>query len=613
MVNRIETLGPAERIIQLLLNASDHMVHNRPGMIEADASSPLGVKWHPVTHRAEGEKSIVFKLTKVRKRKSEMRVGELCADGGIVANGQKVATYRPAGIFPEMAVWMYRPVAAIYQLDNEFCARWASFAYGEKHRDLKVVLAAFMLVQGRRGDPVVDDGQVAFYDDDYRDVGEAMMLLYEKGSESLNPKLLLRIRDVLCIPEIAALNRELGFGRSARRPFVGRWNKATEKWLEHRENNPKLLEGLVKAGYRQTVMQLARHVGYKPQTPYFFEVLRWKQAQAKDGRRSIAIGIDVAPAETWAELTEQQICERIVADKPGFKRIVGMVPREIGLTRAITAAAIEAGCLSDKDLVILTPTLEELGLMQVQEIRTRWEIAVKHAEDMRAANIAARVKNEATRAELEQAADEAVKKAVEAVAKNIRVYFMVDISSSMTGAIDHAKDYIEKFLHSFPVEQVHVSVFNTQGREVVIKHASAAGVRQAFRGIHAGGGTDYGAGVRALQTYRPKDDEDVLFIFVGDEEAGSFEAAVTASGLGPMAFGFVRLRNSACRAVQDTAAALGIPCFMINEETFADVYAIPRTVRALVAATPVGKSNARVNLIAQILDTALLKKPVWAA
>lgn len=55
-----------------------------------------------------------------------------------------------------------------------------------------------------------------------------------------------------------------------------------------------------------------------------------------------------------------------------------------------------------------------------------------------------------------------------------------------------------------------------------------------------------------------------------------------------MAFGLVRVGNSALHAVQDTAAVMGIPCFLVDERTFADAYAIPRTIRALVASTPVG-------------------------
>ncbi len=618
----IENLGPAERIVNTLLSYSDHMVHNRPGMIVRDPGAVIGVRWMPVTHRLEGGRKVVYKLEKAGKKSLRIQAGFLLDSGTIIAqNGAVIGEYRPAGIFSEAAEWMYRQVAAVWQLDNEFAARWASYAFGQEHRDLKVVLAALMLVQSRRGEPVKDAGKIAFFDEDYRDIGEAMMLLVRKDGRDLNPKLLLRVHDLLSLPGVAAQNRELGFGRSGRKPFFGRWDKAVEKWLRYREENPKLLEGLVKAGFRTTIMKLARHVGYKPSGPRFFEILRWKQAQAGDGRRQVAIGVELARAESWQGLDEQAICEKIVREKPSYKRIVGLLPREIGLTRAIVAAAIEAGSLSNKDLVIHTPTLEDLGLLQVQEIRERWERAVKAAEDMRAANIAARVKSEETKEKLVEAADSALKKALAEVTRNIRVYFMVDVSGSMEGAIVAAKSHIARFLQGFAQDRVHVAIFNTAGREIRIPHASAAGVENAFRGIVAGGGTDYGAGVRALMGHKAAPDEDVLFIFVGDEEAPAFDMAVQASGLRPMAFGLVRtVANgwSGGKAVRDTAAKLGIPCFLIDEQTFNDPYAIPRAVRTLVAATPVEtkvdySTPSRVSLAEVILKTDLLKKPAWAA
>ncbi len=69
-------------------------------------------------------------------------------------------------------------------------------------------------------------------------------------------------------------------------------------------------------------------------------------------------------------------------------------------------------------------------------------------------------------------------------------------------------------------------------------------------------------------------------------------------------------------AVQNTAFQLGIPSFLINESTFDDAYAIPRTVRALVASTPVGRVDGvakRVSLLDEILGTEILAKPLWAA
>ena len=643
-------LGPAERILSTVLSYSDHCVHNRAGAVVPDAGSVVGVKWLPVTHVVEEGEKVVYELRKVGNKSVKHKLGKLKDDGHVKDGNRVIGRYQPAGLYPEVAVWMYRQVAEVWKLDNEFSAKWASYAFTQEHRDLKTILAAFLLVQSRKGDPVLDGGKVAFFDEDYRDVGEAMLLLGRKdgsggaqpaqapkakargkkapkvekkedGNRDFNPKLLLRVHDILCLPGIAEINRELGFGKSARHPFLGRWSKVVGKWLLYREENPKMLGGLVKAGFRRTVMDLARRVGYKPATPRFFEVLRWKQTQAEDGRRTLAIGQAVAAAESWEGFTEEQICEVIVKTKPNFKRVVGLLPKGQGLTRAIVAAAIEAGSFSDKDLIIATPTLEDLGLLEVQSIKELWERAIKGAEDMRAANIATRVRSKATQEKLVEAADNAVKKAVEEVTKGLRVYFIVDISSSMVDCIEKAKQYIAKFLQGFPADQLHVSVFNTTGREVEIKHSSTAGVENAFKGITANGGTDYGTGVRVLQKHKPKDDEDSIFIFVGDEQAANFDAQVKASGLNPIAFGFLYVAGNmghTHKAVQETAVNLGIPCFMIDERIFADPYAIPRTIRALVAATPVGTTARvaavpRVTLVDTILATKLLTKPAWAA
>ncbi len=614
-----ERLGPAEMILQTLLTHNDHLYHGRPGLVTPDARHTLGARWVPVTHKEENGQKVVYELTKVGKKTNNVRRGVMRADMKVEENGKVVGEYRAPGLFPEVAAWMYRQVADVWKMDNEFAARWASHAFGQEHRDLKVALAAFMLVQTRKGDPVMDGGKIVFYDEDYRDVGEAMMLVHRRDGKDLNPKLLLRVHDLLKVPGVAAINRELGFGNSARRPFLGRWPKVVEKWLQFREENPKMLEGLIKAGFKGTVKDLARAVGYKPRTPKFFEALGWTQDQAKDGRRSILIGVEMAKGETWDELTEAQVCEKIVAEKPDWKRVVGLLPKKLGVTRAVMSAAVEAGSLSNKDLIILTPTLEELGLLEVREVKAKWDRAVKKAEDdMRAANIAHNVRSKDVQEQLQAAADTALQKAVEQVSKNLRIYVIIDVSGSMGQSIEKAKTLLGKFLQGFPPDRTHVAVFNTAGRVVEIKHASAAGVANAFRGISADGGTAHGAGVLALAKFQPKDDEDSLFIFIGDGgERRTFEAYVTQSKLRPMAFGFLKLPGENFGAIEQTAAVLGIPCFPIVESTFDDVYAIPRTIRALVAATPVGAlaraaAVPRVSLVDTILKTELLARPAWA-
>jgi hypothetical protein len=618
-----ENLGPAERILQTVLTYADHLYHGRPGIVSTNHSA-VGVLWEPVTHKVENGQKVVYKLVKAGKKTNRVRAGVLRDDNKIVGpTGGIVGEYREAGLFVEVASWMYRQIADVWKLDNEFAAKWATYAFAEDHKDLKTILAAFMLVQTRKGDPVVDDGKIAFYDADYRDVGEAMMLIYNKGGKDkdLEPKLLVRMHDLLRLPEISKINHELGFGQSARKPFVGRWTKAVEKWLQYREQNPKLLEGLVKSGWRRTVMDLVRRVGYRPESPKFFEILRWKQKQSDDGRRQIAIGVNIAPADNWENLTETQICEKIVRERIGLKRVEGLLPKSIGLTRAIMAVIIESDLLSDKDLIIRTPTIEDLGLDKVPSIKAKWErAAVANATNTRGAHIARNVTSKELKEKLEEGADNALKKEVEKEIKGISIDVVVDISGSMNMSLIKAKEYLSKFVQGIPLDKIKAVVFNMTAKRVELRVASKAGVDNAFVGYAAGGGTNHACAIRRLAQIKHNEEDDLIIVFVGDEgENGNFAAEVNASGLKPMAFGLIKVPGQNGSIVTDTAAALGIPCFNIDEKTFDDVYAIPRIIRNLISATPVRTtarassfSFVRETLVDKIIKTELLAKPKWA-
>jgi hypothetical protein len=618
---RLEALGPAERVVQSLLTFTDHLVHNRPGMIVKDKTSPVGVRWEQVIWKEEDGKKNVYKSVKAGKKISRILVGAMNGTTTIKNGRTTVGEYRKPGLFPETVAFYYRAIADVFKMDNEFCARWASWAFQREHRDLKVALCAFMLVQSRKGDPVIENGEILFKDDDFRNIGEAMCLIMAKTD--MNPKLLIRVGDILNLPEVAAINRELKFGNSARNPALGRYYKVVEKWLRFRENNPKMLEGLMKAGFRSTVMKLAQRVGYKPTTPHFFEVLRWKQVQAKDGRRNLIIGQAVKAAESWEGKSEKEVCEIITEKRFDWKSITSFLPKGMGLTRAIVTAAVEAGCLSNQDLIILTPTLEELGLLKVPEVEKRWKVAIEHAENQRAANIARNVKTQQAKEGLQEAVDKATVKALKEVTKDLRVYVCVDKSGSMQGSLERAQDYLTRFLGGFPLERLHVSVFHTAGTEIDIKMAKAAAVKQAFKGHTAGGGTIYAEGIRVLLKHKPKENEDVLIVFVGDEECNSPHTLVPMiqqSGLKPVALGLLKVSGHGS-VVRDAAAQLGIPCLAVDEKMFEsnDPYAITRMLRDTIAATPVGKRvgtvpefKPRQTLVEEILGTPLLTKPVWA-
>lgn len=639
-VSAAERLGPAERIIQSILDLADaHLHHGRPGMLVEDPRVPTGVTWTPVSWKVdEGGVKRVYALPPPGTKKKGQRpriqkgapparppIGVLEADGAIRSDtGRVIGRYQPPGLVAEVATWMYRQVADVWSMDNEFAARWASWAWAQEHKDIKVVLCAFMLVQSRFGKPVTENGKMLFRDANFREVGRAMIALPRKDGRHLDAKLIFRAHQLLGIPGVAAINRELGFGRSARNPTIGAWPLAATSWLRMRERNPKLLAGLLKSGYGGMVKIIARAAHYKPDSPQFFKSLRWQQTQRAGGHFTIGLDLEVDKASSWTGMTETQICEAIEREKLSWKVIAGRLPDPPGMTRAIVACAIEHNAFSDRDLLVFTPTLEELGLLSVQTVRERWDHARLRADDMRAANIARNVQTKEVKDALQEAADTAMQKQVAEAVRDLRVFVFVDISGSMERSIDAAKRYLARLLQAFPLERLHVAIFNSVGREVAIRHASAAGVESAFAGVRASGGTNYGEGLHALAHHKyigknvgPSAIEDNLFLFVGDEGAPRFTPYVEMMGIKPMAFGLLKLPGEDMNCVQITARELGIPCFMIDERIFADPYAIPRTLRTIIASTPVqaqwsaaSSRPRRETLVEQILKTDLLQLPV---
>jgi hypothetical protein len=598
-------MGPAERLLDLVLNSSAHLWHNRPGV-------DVRGTWQPA--KGAGAPPDAKPVAKGKKAKPGKQHKQAKAPAAPAA---ATGTNRVApGLFVPAAVALYERLLDIHKLNPELMAHLASYALVETDwRDLKVACAALMLVQARAGVPVHDDdGTVAFYDDDYRKIGEAMVLWYQKKSaRMLTPKAVLRIAELLETPEIAALNRKAGFGDPAgKRPPMGRWPKAAGRWLSARETNRAMFEGLVRAGYKETIKGLARKLGYKPASPDFFSVLGWKQSQAKDGRR--AIGLDnakLAKSDRFDGLSEAEICETIVTQKLRYKDAVGRLPADIGLTPAIMVALLPS--LSDRDLRQLTPTLEELGLFVVPEIRARWDKAIASSTDQRGLHVAKNVRSAELKDKLGESADNAARKAVAAATKaeaDLCVMFLVDKSGSMQNAIETSKAVLTKILAGFPLDKLHVAAFDTMGQVLKPKAATRVAVQHVLSPLKGEGGTIHGAAVHALHRdgLRVPAGAKLIVIVVGDaqgESGAAFAGVFKALGYAVSALAFVQAGGTGA-TVKDCARDLAVPYSEVKAEQFDDPYHVPRVLRALLEA-PVAVGVVTPGLVEKVMATKLLE------
>jgi hypothetical protein len=574
-------MGPAEKLLDLVLSSSAHLWHNRPGYNVAGS-------WHPPVKK-----------------------------GGSAPRG--AVPVKP-GLFVPAATQLYARLLEIYALNQDLFAHFASYALKETDwRDLKVACAALMLVQSRSGQPVrEDDGKVAFHDDDFRAIGEAMLLHYEKKSaRMMTPKAVLRVAELLETKEIAELNRKAGFSDPAsKKAPLGRWKRAAERWLRAREKNPNMLQGLVKAGFKETLKNLSRKVGYKPEDAAYFSALGWKQKQATGGHRSIGLNdLKLQKSERFDGLSEAEICEAIETQRLTYKEVVGRLPKDVGLTPAVMVALLPT--LSDKDLRILTPTLEELGLMAEPEIRTRWEQAIATATDQRALNIAKNVRNKELREKLEEAADVAARDAVKKATGDIdlRVMFLVDKSGSMEGAIEKSKEALSKILAGFPLDKLHIATFDTIGTVLKPKAASRAAVQHMLQSVKAGGGTTHASAVRAVfnEGVRFPAQSRLIVIVVGDEagEAGDQFARIFREcqyEVAAMAL-LVSVAGNAARgmSVRSCAGQLRVPFSEVDVAHFEDPYQVPRVLKALLDAPVASGAAAQHGWVERVMKTPLLE------
>lgn len=575
--------GPAEKLLDLVLSSSAHLWHNRPGL---DASGT----WQA---RRGAKKELTARATPVRP-----------------------------GLFVPAAERLYSKLLEIHQLNAELMARFASYALTQTEwRDLKVACAALMLVQPHAGQPIRDEhGDVAFHDDDWRAVGEAMILFYErKSTKMLTPKGVLRVAELLETKEIAELNRLAGFADpGSRKAPLGRWKRAACRWLALRERNLPMLQGLVKAGYKETLKAIARKAGYKPESATFFEVLGWKQKQSAAGHRTVGLDgtLVLQKSERWEGLSEAEICEVIVTRKLSYKEAVGRLPKDVGLTPAIMVALLPS--LSDRDLRILTPTLEDLGLLTEPELRKRWEKAIAASTDQRALAIAKNVKSKAVREKLEEAADVAAQKAVAEATREqpIDVMFLVDKSGSMDGAIDKAKEALSRILQGFPPERVHIASFDTSGTILRPKAPTRAAVTHMLSSIKAAGGTVHASGLRVFAATGVKipKGHKLVVIVVGDEageEGASFARAFREYGYEVAAMAVIAcVAHGRGRTVQDCARTLGVPFSDVDVAQFDDPYQVPRVLAALLEAPRLGPGiGAQQGWLERVLATPVLALP----
>ncbi len=196
------------------------------------------------------------------------------------------------------------------------------------------------------------------------------------------------------------------------------------------------------------------------------------------------------------------------------------------------------------------------------------------------------------------------------------MFFLIDKSGSMEGAIEKSKETLVRILAGFPPERLHIATFDTMGRVLRPKATSRAGVTHLLSVVIAGGGSLHGSALRALRAAEVEVPAGaaLIVIVVGDEagESGSgFAGAFREYGYRPAAMALiVNVDNGWQRGstVRDASADLGVPFSEVEVRQFDDPYQVTRVLKTLLDAPVADRSGpaAAYPWLDKVLATPLL-------
>lgn len=471
--------------------------------------------------------------------------------------------------------------AILAEKDPLFLAHFTSYAFKKlDSKDLKVVAAFANSLSDADGTPFSAGSE--FKKPNWRIISQAAFC-------QLDPKLALRVL------KLANSKRSVG-SKSDGTHFSRHLKTAAKKYLKYRESNPKILEGVKKAGLGNTIKNLYRIARIAP-APEAVQILRWKQ---KPGFPGSDVEIKKSTMFDFSGLSDLQIAEKIRKEKLKPQPVLGALPDKIS---PVIAAAILEQCSGDQ-AVVLTSLFEDQGLLKNSEVKKVYEEKIRTAKQ--ALDRVDRIKQEL---------DESTKEALKAAKADVRkeqvgdigkLFVHIDISGSMQQALEIAKDkgsIIAECVKN-PEENFFWGAFNGQGFALPNPQKfTKDGFRAALYGAHAGGSTN----CLALIPYAMEKGCDThVFITDGGHTDGDAVSMlrdyIRKGGARPKQVVIVKC-GGYIEKLEQAFIACGIPVSTIDERQLSESALVTQAIKTALLGN--------VAMIDEILATPLLELPKW--
>ena len=351
--------------------------------------------------------------------------------------------------------------------DPLFLAHFTSYIHRKlDSKDLKVISTFVSSLSDADGSPFSPGSE--YHKPNWRIVSQAAL-------QQLDPKLVVRV--------LKLANAKRAFGSKPQATHFSKTLKtAAKKYIKYREQNPKALEGIKKAGLTNTMKALYRITKTLP-SKEAVQTLGWKQ---KKNYPNSDVAITKSTFD-FSNLTDLQIAEKIQKENLKPTAVLGALPNK--LSPVIAAAILEQS--SGDQAVILTEMFEQQGLLKDPQVKSLYETKLKSAKHTldRVDHIKTKLTQE-TEESLKNAKADSRKQSVGNIGK---LFLHIDVSGSMDAALNIAteKGAILAECVQNPQDNFYWGLFNERG---MILPKPTKFTKDAFTaslyGIRAGGGTD---------------------------------------------------------------------------------------------------------------------------
>jgi hypothetical protein len=460
--------------------------------------------------------------------------------------------------------------------DPIFLAHLTAWAMNHDSKDLKVLSVYFNSLSDANGEPFVVGGKKR--KPNFRSVSAAVL-------QDMPPHLALRVLELTRIK--FAVDGKLSNGAH----YPTQLKNAFKKYILYREANPDMIRGIKNSGMGKKLIKMYKMLHMAP-TDETAAILGWKQR----GRNIKLDKID------FSNMEPSEIAEQIITKKMSPVIALSAIP-EKSMNAVVAKALLKTA--TGNQAIILQNMFRTKGFLEIPEIKSLFDTKIKTATT--AVDRIDTLSKNLTDDEKKTMSDVRSKVRKEQMGEIGKVFLHIDKSSSMSGAIEFAKEsgsIIAECVNN-PEKNFNWGLFGSRGKTIKKPDSfTKEDFYAALYGVKADEGATDCLGCYEMSRQLGTD----VDIFVTDQghNVGYLDKRLKDihDKMGkPSAVVIVHFGSASSTALKDAFEREGVPVSIMSPKSIRESALVSQAIKTAI--------RGQMAVIDEIMDTPLPSLPKW--